>query len=168
MLVCVAGAIIAGMKMKRRSQHGESQLALWKGFRKFLKDFSNLDRATLPHLILWEHYLVYAVILGVAKEVIAQLPIVYPELNNPQTRFGYNWYYTGAGGFMGAQQGQFMESSLNNMATMAASMEKTWNTAFSTVNSALKSSGRSSSSGGGGGFSSGGGGGGGGGGRGAS
>jgi uncharacterized membrane protein len=168
MLVCVAGAIIAGMKMKRRSQHGESQLALWKGFRRFLKDFSNLDRATLPHLILWEHYLVYAVILGVAKEVIAQLPIVYPELNDPRTRFGYNWYYTGVGGFMGAQQGQFMQSSLSNMATMAASMEKTWNTAFSTVNSALNSSGRSSSSGGGGGFSGGGGGGGGGGGRGAS
>lgn len=169
MLVCVAGAVIAGIKMRRRSQYGENQLALWKAFRKFLKDFSNLDRAYLPQLILWEHYLVYAVILGVAKEVIAQLPIVYPELKDPQTRFGYNWYYTGAGGFMGAAQGQFMASSaINNMATMTASMEKTWNTAFSTVNSALRSSGRSSSFGGGGGFSSGGGGGGGGGGRGAS
>lgn len=170
MIVSAVVAILAATRMKRRTQYGESQLALWIAFRRFLKDFSNLDKATLPHLILWEHYLVYAVVLGVAKEVIAQLPIVYPELNNPQTRFGHNWYYTGVGGFIGADQGgQFFSSeALNNMVSMTASMEKTWNTAFSTVNKALSSKGDGSSSGGGGGFSSGGGGGGGGGGRGAS
>lgn len=37
--------------------------------------FSRLDKAELPALALWDHYLVYAVSLGVAKEVIQQLPL---------------------------------------------------------------------------------------------
>ena len=57
---------------------------MWNAFKNFLKDFSRLDKAEIPSIILWEHYLVYAVSLGVAKEVIKQLPIVFTDddLNN--------------------------------------------------------------------------------------
>jgi hypothetical protein len=59
-----------------------------------------MDRHNIPSLIIWEHYLVYAVSLGVAKEVLKQLQIVYPDLREGQHQFGYGWYYyshTGTG-----------------------------------------------------------------------
>ena len=31
------------------------------GFRRFLLDFSQMERHEIPSLVIWEHYLVYAV-----------------------------------------------------------------------------------------------------------
>ncbi|HBK86140.1 MAG TPA: hypothetical protein DDZ53_08950, partial [Firmicutes bacterium] len=52
-----------------------------------------MERYTIPSLIIWEHYLVYAVTLGVAKEVMKQLELVYPNLTEGDYRFGHGWYY---------------------------------------------------------------------------
>lgn len=75
--------LIAGAFLRRRSPMGSTHLAMWQAFRRFLLHFSSLDRADVPSLIIWEHYLVYAVALGVAKQVINQLKIVYPEITQP-------------------------------------------------------------------------------------
>lgn len=64
--------------IRRRSQRGADDLRRWQGFRRFLLDFSTLRDAEPPAVALWEHYLVYAVPLGVADRVIAQLRTVYP------------------------------------------------------------------------------------------
>lgn len=150
--------IIANVVMtfrRRLTQYGADQTAMWKAFKKFLLDFSNMDKAEIPSLVIWNHYLVYATSLGVAKEVIEQLPKVFTaeELAGPQvTGTFYPGFYYGPG---------------------FSSMDRTLNNAVSTANQtiqkaqAVAASRRSSSSGGGGGFSggfSGGGGGGGGGG----
>ena len=151
---------LAGRKA-RRSLYGETQNAMWQAFRKFLTDFSNLDRAQLPQLILWEHYLVFAVVLGVAREVLRQLPIVYPQIQDPESEFGRNWgYYSG---YQVRQQHYHSADSGAGWAGFGAlslldSMQQTWSTAFASA----KDTGEGSSSGSGGGFSSGGGGGGGG------
>lgn len=142
---------------------GQQQYDLWQAFRRFLKDFSNLDRAQMPQLILWEHYLVYAVALGVAKEVIKQLPIVYPQVNDPNYQFAPYWgsmYHSRY-----RSDGILQDTSyagFNTLSSLVDSMDATWNNAYS----AATSSGSSSGSGGGdgGGFSGGGGDGGGGGG----
>ncbi len=140
---------------KRLTQYGSDQTAMWKGFKNFLLHFSNLDKAEIPSLAIWNHYLVYATSLGVAKEVIDQLPVVFSEaeLNDPRMAGTfYPGFYYGPG---------------------FTSMNRTLNNAVSTASQtisraeAVASSRSSSSSGGGGGFSggfSGGGGGGGGGG----
>lgn len=154
-------AFLFSLRGERRSRYGESQFALWEAFRRFLKDFSNLDQATLPQLVLWEHYLVYAVALGVAKEVLQQLPIVYPEVNDPATGFGSYWYpyaVTNDSMQIGGGVGGPAFSSLATLTTMVSSLESTWEAAFGSTGGSS-----SSSDGGGGGFSSGGGGGGGGG-----
>ena len=138
--------------MRKLSLYGADQTAKWKAFKKFLLDFSSMDQAEIPSLVIWEHYLVYAVSLGVAKEVIDQLPRVFNEsqLNDPNLT-----YMRGYGNF----------SSFYMMNHM---MSNTVQNVSSAVNaSAIASSVRSSGSGMGGGFSggsSGGGGGGGGGG----
>ncbi len=138
--------------IKRRTPYGNEQYTLWKAFRKFLKDFSNMEAATLPSVIIWEHYLVYAISLGVAEDVIKQLPLVLrdEDLNNRNLTYMYGLHY----GSLALFSNTFSET----MRTVDAAIS----TATSVANSAA-----SSSSGGGGGFSggsSGGGGGGGGGG----
>ena len=54
---------------QRRSQPANEDLTKWQAFRKFLLHFSDMQRHEIPSLIIWEHYLVYAVSLGVAKKL---------------------------------------------------------------------------------------------------
>jgi uncharacterized membrane protein len=144
--------VIFSAFIKRRTAYGNEQFVMWNAFKNFLKDFSRLDKAEIPSIILWEHYLVYAVSLGVAKEVIKQLPIVFTDedLNNNQLTYMYGASYGYFGGF-----GTMFDDTIHTVEG-----------AISTAQS-VASSEASSSSGAGGGFSggsSGGGGGGGGGG----
>ncbi len=144
--------LIFSVRIGRRTAYGSEQHAMWQAFKNFLKDFSRLDKAVIPSIVLWEHYLVYAISLGVAKEVIRQLPIVFNDgdLDNSQLTFMH-----------GAAFGYFSGFSTVFDNTMSA-VESSISSAVS-----IASSTDSSSSGSGGGFSggsSGGGGGGGGGG----
>lgn len=137
----------------KRTRYGVEQTAMWKAFKRFLLHFSSLDKAEIPSIVIWEHYLVYAISLGVAKEVLAQLPKVFSEteLNDPSLT------YMGGYGY-GFHSFHHMNSTLNNTMTTVTQAINTASVAASRV---------SSGSGGGGGFSggsSGGGGGGGGGG----
>ena len=140
----LAGGIQAAFSpaFKRRSWRGALQFRKWRAFRRFLKDFSRLDEAPPSSMAIWEHYLVYAVTLGVAKEVIEQLQVVMPK-NDPQWQgyMGPAWY-----------QSSHASSGIDGLNSL--------NTAFSSMTAAATSA-MSSGSGGGGGFSGGGGGGGG-------
>jgi uncharacterized membrane protein len=160
--------ILAAQKSRDFTKEGQAQYDLWQAFRHFLMDFSNLDQAQLPQLILWEHYLVYAVVLGVAKEVIKQLPIVYPQISDPSSNFGFYWgglYHSSYGSNGALQESTF--AGLANFDTMMASIGDTWNSAYSALETGGNSGsflGGNSNTGDGGGFSGGGGDGGGGGG----
>ncbi|MDR7522954.1 MAG: DUF2207 domain-containing protein [Armatimonadota bacterium] len=126
--------------VRRRSQPGADDLLRWQGFRQFLLDFSEMPRAGLPSLAIWEHYLVYAVPLGVADRVIRQLRSLYPAEELAASPGLRSW--AGASSARGADP----------LASLGA---------FTTALAAATSS-ASSGSGRGGGFSGGGGGGGGG------
>ena len=139
--------IIAAATIRRRSQSGSTDYAKWKAFKRFLEHFSEISRQDIPALVVWEHYLVYAITLGVAKKVINQLQIVYPNLEDGHHRFGHGWYY-----YTGTVQAAGLHTRFNNL---TSSIEKSVNTTVS------------SGAGRGGGFSGGGGGGSGGGGGGA-
>ncbi len=96
----IVGCIISGLAfivtavfIRRRSPSGSTDYAKWKAFKGFLDDFSEMHRHDIPALIIWEHYLVYAITLGSAKRVIDQLQLVYPNLDDGERRFGYGWYY---------------------------------------------------------------------------
>ena len=61
-----------------RTEKGIEHKLMWKAFRKFLLDFSKLDEHDYKSIAIWEHYLVYAVALGISKKVIKELKIVFP------------------------------------------------------------------------------------------
>lgn len=138
--------------IRKRTRYGVGQVAKWKAFKKFLLHFSNMDKAEIPSIVIWEHYLVYAISLGVAKEVIEQLPQVFSEAELMDPSLTYMRTY----------------GSLNNLMLMNSMITSTTNSISSAISTAdIASSPDSSGSGTGGGFSggsSGGGGGGGGGG----
>lgn len=83
--------IFSGKVKPLLTQKGENQYALWNAFKSFLGDFTTFDKKELPELFMWEKYLVYASILGVAKKVIKQLYAKYPELTeiNQDARLFY-------------------------------------------------------------------------------
>ena len=63
------------------TQKGIDRQTEWKGLKTFMQEFSMLDKREVPELVLWEKYLVYATVMGVADKVIKQLKIVYPDFD---------------------------------------------------------------------------------------
>ena len=51
------------------------------GFKKFLKEMSSIHEKQVIEVKLWEEYLIFATILGIADEVEDQLKISCPEFN---------------------------------------------------------------------------------------
>ena len=125
-------------KVGKFTQKGVDEKVKWAGLKKFMKEFSMLDQREIPELALWEEYLVYATAFGVADEVIKQLKVVYPELNDAEY-LANNYTVLNMAG-----NDSFGKSFSNSLASSIGSVTN-----------------MSSGSGGGGGFSSGGGGGGG-------
>ncbi len=93
----IAGVIIFVVPrfFKRRSVTGQEDYVRWAAFKKFLEHFSEMQRHEIPSLIIWEHYLVYAVTLGVAK-VIRQLEVVFPQMQDGDYHFGTGWLMYGS------------------------------------------------------------------------
>lgn len=140
---------VTGLFLRRRSRGGVEDFVRWRAFRRFLLHFSEMQRHEIPSLAIWEHYLVYAISLGVAKEVIKQLQLVFPQMESGGHRFGGMWYlHSGRG-----------PASLTAMTTSFDSMTSQITQSLRTATSPQSSgSGRGGGFSGGGGFGGGGGG----------
>ena len=138
------GVIIYGALIRKKTQTGINEYNKWRAFKRFLLHFSNMKDYEVPSIIVWEHYLVYAISLGVADKVISKLKLILRNQDISLRNSTYLYCMTDRSG------------RINN--SMFRSFDKVFASAFATT---------SSSTGSGGGFSSGGGGGGGGGGAGA-
>jgi uncharacterized membrane protein len=75
--------------IKKRSINGNEMFAKWKAFRNFLLSFGNLEDYPIPGIIVWEHYLVYATVLGVADQVVSQLSVKLPESDIDESESTY-------------------------------------------------------------------------------
>lgn len=61
------------------SQAGLDEKEKWEALKRYMEDFSMIDEKSVPELVLWEKYLVYATAFGIADKVLKQLKIKYPE-----------------------------------------------------------------------------------------
>lgn len=133
------------MTFNRRTKNGNEDYAKWKAFKNFLNDFGTFDIKELPEITLWERYMVYATIFGLAKKVQKSMNVYIQELDPNGTLYPY--YYN-----------SWMYYDLNY--AVADSVNSAVNSAVNyCINTANANSSYSSGSGFGGGFSSGGGGG---------
>ena len=70
---------------KKRTVKGNEDYRRWMGLKKFLQDFSNMDKRELPEVTLWEKYLVYALPLGCAKKLAKDMEIRIKEIDPNST-----------------------------------------------------------------------------------
>jgi uncharacterized membrane protein len=146
--------LVMTVPLRRRTPAGRQRLAEWDAVERFLRDFSELEKAPVGSLVLWERYLVYAVALGVTATVARALAARIPA-EERSAMGGFAPWYIG-------MHGPGALDSIGSLSDFASSIGP------QIVAAATPPSSSSSGVGGGGGFSGGGGGGGGGGGIGAS
>lgn len=63
----------------RWTTEGKLYYERWENFKKYLTDFSALKEHPPESIKIWDHYLVYATSLGVAKEVLHNMSLVVPS-----------------------------------------------------------------------------------------
>jgi len=152
--ICALVFMIYVLIFNERTKRGAEDYQKWKAFKRFLEDFGRFDEKELPEIVLWERYLVYANIFGIADKVGKTMKIKFNEINT-------NNQYSNGDLLFDYMMWNNLNHSINNTVRSSVS------TARTVVNEAIAKSSSSSGGGFGGGFSSGGGfGGGGGGGRG--
>lgn len=138
-LILIFITLIYVVCAKRKSESGILEYKKWMSFKKFLVDFGRFDEKELPEIILWEKYLVYATIFGVARQLEKTMKIKIEAMENVDTNMtDILWY-------------NHMISNDFNRA-----MNETINHTYSVANSTIAASNMSSGSGSGGGFSGGG------------
>ncbi|WP_461361455.1 DUF2207 family protein [Candidatus Darwinibacter acetoxidans] len=119
--VCVvmgmAAVIAAAAASNRRSAYGHDQYTKWVAFRRYLKEFSRVDQARVGKLGIWEEFLPYAVTLGVADQMLKQLEVQFPSLQEGGYRFGYPWfvYYHWTGVNTVSRMTQTVDRSINSV-----------------------------------------------------
>ncbi len=134
LIICEIISIIINNKAMKKinvyTQKGIDEKEMWKGLKKYMEDFSMLDKREVPEIAIWEHFLVFATAFGIANKVLKQLKIIYPDLEN--------------------------NLDINTYTYMYLMMNTNFSSSFSNAISTSMSSAYSSASGGGGGFSGGG------------
>lgn len=64
-----------------------------KGLKNFLNDFSNIKDRSAIEVNIWEEYLMYAMIFGIAKKVMKDFKKLYPEIITESTYNDINFIY---------------------------------------------------------------------------
>ena len=132
--------VVYSLQVLKRTKYGNEQYLRLKASKRFLSDFGTFDIKELPEITLWERYMVYATLFGIASKVSKSMNVKIQEISdyeNIQT-FHTNYY--------DFELCNIINSSISSAVSMAN------HTAMEVAASSM-----SSSSGSGGGFSSGGG-----------
>lgn len=129
------------MTFSKKTKKGIEHFAKWQAFKRFLNDFGNFSVKELPEIILWERYLVYATVFGLADKVEKAMNVKISEIGNVQIdTFTLNYI-----------------TNIHIANLITSSMHSAINASQVAINQAAASSRMSSGSGFGGGFSGGGG-----------
>ena len=77
-----AGVVILVMSpfMRRRTPRAGELHAKYKALKKYLEDFGRLDEKPPDAVVLWEHFLVLAVVFGIADKVMENMKVKVPEI----------------------------------------------------------------------------------------
>lgn len=94
---CVKGSVLRGVKSL--TPQGQRELDEILGLKRYLLDFSLIHERGVREAVIWQDYLIYAHLLGIADQVAPQIRRLYPEALPQVERFerciGYAGYYNG-------------------------------------------------------------------------
>lgn len=130
------------MTFSKKTKKGIEHFAKWQAFKRFLNDFGNFSIKELPEIVLWERYLVYATVFGLAQKVEKVMNVKITEFSNVSDIDYFTLNYI---------------TNIHIANLITSSMHSAINTSQMTINRMNAGSSMSSGGGFGGGFSSGGG-----------
>lgn len=94
---CLKGAVLDNDK--DLTKKGQQELDEIYGLKHFLLDFSMIHERGVKESVIWQDYMVYALILGIADKLEAQIQELYPaqlpQLNQYRRYVRYSSYYNG-------------------------------------------------------------------------
>lgn len=94
---CLKGAVCGGRR--DLSDMGTRQLNELLGLKRFLLDFSLIHERGVQETVIWQDYMIYALLLGIADRVAPQIERLYPDALPQIRRFTrcarYAGYYNG-------------------------------------------------------------------------
>ncbi len=78
---CTLGGFSDGIsnRIKSLTDAGKAELGELCGFKKYLDEFTLIDERDVAQVDIWQEYLVYATLFGIADRVIEQLKKIYPD-----------------------------------------------------------------------------------------
>ncbi|MGE5674388.1 MAG: DUF2207 family protein [Mycobacterium leprae] len=82
LFVLAVATLLLGATAGHLTPLGANEKARWEAFGRYLTDYTHLEDATVTDLSVWERYMVYATVLGVAEKVRWQLKAVLPQLSD--------------------------------------------------------------------------------------
>lgn len=114
------------LTIKRRTRAGNEEYHKWKAFKKFLEDFSEFKDYPMPGIVIWEKYLVYATVFGIADKVMKQLKVKLPEdalgEMDPGVTYMRGYYYGRRHSFIvyNSISNSYRRSYTNSLSTIAS------------------------------------------------
>lgn len=90
----IRGAVCLGIKSLTKQGHRELEEIL--GLKRFLMDFSLIHERGVKETLLWQDYMVYAHLLGIAEETAREIRKLYPEALPEVDRFRQCIGYSGS------------------------------------------------------------------------
>ncbi|MFA7575539.1 MAG: hypothetical protein WCY14_08615, partial [Arcobacteraceae bacterium] len=110
------GLVIYGGIIRKKTQEGINEHEKWSAFKRFLLHFSNMKDYEIPSLVIWEHYLVYAISLGIADKVISKLRVVLADqdININMRNSALLYHMTDRNGQLNASVFRSFDKAFNN------------------------------------------------------
>lgn len=89
---CLIPGFVAysGNKISDLTDKGKKELSEVMGLKKYLEDFSLISERGVKEVEIWQEYMVYAMLFGIADKVEKQLREVYPEIIPELERYDRN------------------------------------------------------------------------------
>jgi uncharacterized membrane protein len=86
--------LLARKTLSKKTERALIEAKRWEAFKRFISDFSAMEKAPSTLLHIWDEYLVYAIALGVAEELLKNMKRLAQEANLPVSA---PWYHTPSG-----------------------------------------------------------------------
>ena len=85
--------LIFKKSMGRWTKDGRVFSLKWQNFEKYLTDYSLIEKYPPASIIIWDHYIVYAMALGVAETALKNMKLASPVGQMERSHFHYVYYY---------------------------------------------------------------------------
>ena len=92
-VVLILYPVVFKKSMGRWTPEGRLFYLKWTNFSKYLTDYSLIKKYPPASIIIWDHFIVYAMALGVAETALKNMNLSMPTAQMNQSRLGRLHYY---------------------------------------------------------------------------